>query len=213
MKIFVLLNFVLLGCLGFSQNQGKQNEIKINPIRIVGLFRSSIEMSYERKTSDYFSSQIGLGYILPQNIYGNSIEKNKKGFSLELEEKYYFDGDIVYFAVSIFYLQENYNLTRLFIDEDLPYLFANTYLDEFNLNKQIIKPSFKFGAKFITKSNILFDFNIGLGAKYKNTKHSNRDNVNDELYIRREDYSIKLYKNSEFWSPNIIFNVKMGYQF
>jgi len=217
MKMCLIFLTFMLSLNSWSQVERKPNEIKINPIRLAGIFRSSFEMSYERKTSDYFSSQIGFGYIFEKNISGNPTEKNKKGFTLELEEKYYFEGDIAYVAVSLFYLHENYNLTKIFIDKDAPYspdaFFQNTYLDEFNLDKQIVKPSLKFGIKFITESNVVFDLNLGVGAKYKIVKHQNRDNIKDNMQIRRGDFGSALYKRGESWTPNLICNFKIGYQF
>ena len=197
------------------------NIIKFAPLKLVGFVNSGVELSFERKTSNYFATQIMASYLLPTNLLdaGYDYKPNIKGYTLGIEEKLYLRKSAPigpYFSFNINYLNNNYRDIWSFgikdFNSDTTTNFTN-YLDSIRIHKQTISFNLKFGYQYI-KNRFSFDFYLGLGARYKNVVDFDRINPNDEMEKPR--YSNFYYitnHNGKYWTVSVPLNFRIGWIF
>jgi hypothetical protein len=82
-------------------------------LRTVSLINSGFEISYEKKLSNSFSTQIMASYLFPLSVWDLGYEFNPeiKGFQFAFEEKYYLKKSAPlgpYISFEFNYLQNKY---------------------------------------------------------------------------------------------------------
>lgn len=197
------------------------NILKITPLKLTGQINPAIELSYERRTGNSFSTQIMASYLLPKSVWGVSTDFNPdiKGGRVSLEEKFYFKKSAPlgpYFSLEFNYLKNRYRDIWDFgvknIYSDTTYNFTN-YRDEYGINKQTYSLNLKFGYQMIVK-RLSLDFYGGLGLKYKDVVHFDRTNPADEMEMPRHPniyYITNL--NGRSWTVSIPLNFRIGWTF
>jgi hypothetical protein len=194
---------------------------KITPLKIVGLINPSIELSYEQRTGRSFSAQIMVSYLLPVSVMdiGNDFKPNIKGFSVSIEEKFYFKKSAPlgpYLSFEFNYLSNQYkdiwNFGVKNIYSDTTYHSTN-YPDTFGIKKQTYSFNLKLGYQLIVK-RLSFDFYAGLGLRYKDVRHFDRINPKDEMEMPRHP-NVYYITNLEgkYWTVSIPLNVRIGWTF
>ncbi|NOU46460.1 MAG: DUF3575 domain-containing protein [Bacteroidales bacterium] len=197
------------------------NILKITPLKIVGLDFPSIELSFERRTGSSFSTQVLASYLLPNGLMnnGNDFNPNIKGFRLSIEEKYYFKKSAPlgpYVSFEFNYLNNKYkdiwNFGIKNIYSDTTYNFTN-YTDTFGIKKQTYSFNLKLGYQYIVK-RLSFDFYAGIGLRYKDVRHFDRINPNDEMEMpRHPNFYYITNHEGKYWTVSIPLNVKIGWTF
>ncbi len=198
-----------------------RNIFKITPLKLVGIVNPSVELSYERKTGHSFSTQLMASYLLPISVMdiGNDFKPDIKGFRVSLEEKYYFKKSAPlgpYVSFEFNYLNNQYKDVWNFgvknIYSDTTYNFTN-YPDTFGIKKQTYSFNLKFGYQLIVK-RLSFDIYGGLGLRYKDVKHFDRINPNDDMEMPRHP-NVYYITNLEgkYWTVSIPLNVRIGWTF
>lgn len=197
------------------------NIFKITPLKLVGLINPSIELSYERRTGRSFSTQLMASYLLPISVMdiGNDFKPDIKGFRVSIEEKFYFKKSAPlgpYASFEFNYLNNQYkdiwNFGVKNIYSDTTYNFTN-YPDTFGIKKQTFSFNLKLGYQLIVK-RLTFDFYAGIGLRYKDVRHFDRINPNDEMEMPRHP-NIYYITNREgkYWTVSIPLNVRIGWTF
>lgn len=87
---------------------------------------------------------------------------------------------------------------------------ANSYWDFFEVDKKKYVFNLKIGMEIRLNSKYYLDTYLGIGFAYRNTKHFERENMNDEFYDKI--FSIP-YKVGISYLINVPFNLKIGYIF
>jgi len=197
------------------------NILKISPLKPAGYINPSIELSYERITGSRFSTQIMASYLLPSTLIyiGTDVKPNIKGYSVSLEERFYFEKPApagFYISSEFNYLRNQYKDVAYFGIEDIysdtTYNYTN-YLDTFGIKKQTFSINFKLGYQIIHK-RLSLDFYAGLGFRYKNVTHYDRINPEDKLEIPRHPNIFYITnKEGEYWTVSIPFNFRIGWTF
>jgi len=197
------------------------NILKITPLKLIGLVNPAIELSYERRTDNSFSTQIMGSYLLPRSVWFNDNDNNHdiKGFRVALEEKFYFKKSAPigpYISLEFNYLKNRYKATEYFgvenIYSDSTYNYTN-YADEYGINKQTYSLNLKFGYQKIVK-RLSIDFYGGLGIKYKDVVHFDRLNPDDAREMPRHPNVYYIANRSgRSWSVNIPLNFRIGWTF
>lgn len=197
-----------------NPNDSLKNIIKFTPLALIGLVNPGLELSYERKTSSKFSTQF-MGSLLFDLENKSSIV----GFRTSIEEKYFYrDSSPIgpYMSFEINYLQKKYYDTWNFGIADVNYNpdYKNTnYSDIYGINKKTLSLDLKWGYQKIIKRFVI-DFYAGLGLKYRNVKHFDRINPNDEMESTPHP-NVYLISNREAneWTISIPLNVSVGWRF
>lgn len=198
-----------------------RNIVKITPLKIVGLFSPSIELSYERRTSRRFSTQLMASYLLPNSPIAREREFNPdiKGFNVAVEERYYLKKSKAfgpYVSFELNYLKNQYkgiwNFGVKDMRTDTTSLFVN-YPDTFGIKKQTYSFNFKLGYQLMVK-RIAIDFYAGLGFRYKDVKHFDRINPNHVMEDPRHPSAFYITNlEGKYWTVSIPLNIKIGWVF
>jgi hypothetical protein len=159
-----------------------QNIIKINALKMASFEAGGVEISYEKKTSSKFSTQLTATYIIP-GIWDFENFKPRKlsGFQLSIEERLYWKETApigYYFAVDLNYLNSRYDFTDSFIAKNKYYTIL--YEDEFEVRKQTLSSNAKLGRQFFIK-RFTIDLSIGAGLRFKEVKHLDKINPDGEI--------------------------------
>ena len=197
------------------------NIIKITPLKLVDLVNPSIELSYERITGRSFSTQLMASCLLPINQIGVIKDFNPeiKGFRFSVEEKFYFKKSAPlgpYAGFEFNYLNNQYKDIWSFdvknTNSGTAYNYAS-YSDTFGIKKQTFSFNLKFGYQIITK-RLAIDFYAGLGLRYKDVRHFDRINPNDEMEIPRHPNVYYLTNlEGKYWTISIPLNLRIGWTF
>ncbi len=197
-----------------------KNILKFTPLKLVGLSNSSIEFSYERKLSKYFSSEIVCSYLLPNNLIeaAQGFDHKTKGFMAAFEEKYYYKNTAPYgpyISLEVKYLKNKYYEVASFEAQESFYnpQARASYLDTFGINKQTFSINIKWGYQYI-KNRFAIDFYVGFGLRYKDVSHFDRRRPNDfmELPIDLNAFYIT-NKEGKYWTIDMPLNIRIGYTF
>lgn len=141
----------------------RKNIIKIN---ILSAINGDLPLYYERALSKSFSIEIGAGLLLPYyilelpQIFSTEAEiiNPDFGYSLWIHPKYYLQQnapELNYFGVQI--RKRNYNQNNQTI----------VYTDV----------TLNYGLQLILGKRIAFDYNVGIGVRFKREKSTSEKNV------------------------------------
>jgi hypothetical protein len=194
---------------------------KFTPLKLIGIVNPAVELLAERNTSEKFSSQLKLSYLLPISLWdmGYDFHPRIEGFSAAFEEKFYINETAPmgpYVSAEIDYLNNEYRDVSLFmIDNSVidSLTMDHPYEDVYTIKKQTISFNCKFGYQFF-KNNMSFDIYMGLGVRYKMVSHSDR--VNPDNMMAYPHYpSLSYAKNREgnYWSMSLPLNIRVGWVF
>lgn len=221
--IFSVLFFMLVIIHSYGQNANNyKNQFKLSPVKIADLINPGIEFNYERKFGN-FSTQLSAAYLV--DVFGITVFSNFKGFRVGVEEKYFLNSQRKiffrkreyfhpYLSASLAFAKVDYKFESKFgiIDPDTDFV-TYEYLDAFGIKKQTMALNFKYGFQTIYKHWIV-DISFGLGLKYKNVEHYDRNNPTDQLIESRHanvyDISNKEMKGITL---NVPATLKIGYVF
>lgn len=196
------------------------NIIKFTPLKLVGLSNSGIEVSFERKTGNYFSTQIMASYLLPSNFLdAYDYKPMYKGFRLGIEEKLYFKKSALYgpyLGLEFNYMKNQYKNISWFgvknIYSDTTYNFTN-YPDSIRIHKQTYSINLKLGYQYFV-NRFSFDVYVGLGARYKDVVHLDRINPKDDMEMpRHPNFYYITNLNGKYWTLSIPLNFRIGWTF
>lgn len=191
------------------------NILKITPLKIIGTVNPSIEASYERITGRSFATQVMASYLLPARItdIGKDIKPNISGFRFSIEEKYYFKKSAplgLYTSFELDYLKNRYKDVWTFGTRNIS---PTNYSDTFGIKKQTYSFNLKFGYQLIVK-RLSFDFYAGLGLRYKDVRHFDRINPNDEMEMpRHPNIYYMTNREGKYWTISIPLNARIGWTF
>jgi hypothetical protein len=199
-----------------SSAQKLRNIVKVTPYKILDISNPSIELSYERITSQLLSSQLMFSYLLPNSLWeiGDGFKPQIKGYKFGFEEKIYLKKSAPlgpYLALELNHLSSKYKSIESFHppSDSLPYIHA--YSDSINIIKEITNINFKVGYQVIT-GRFTFDFYGGFGARYKSVSHLNRINSNDQMTMPREpNFNYITNLNGKYWIPVFLLSLRIGW--
>jgi hypothetical protein len=191
------------------------------PLKLIGEFNPSIELSYSRKTFKRLSTQLTAAYLFPVGLIdmGNDFKPEIKGYSVGIEEKFYFKELAPhgpYFSVNFNYLNKQYKDIWDFGVEDIysdtTYNFTN-YTDTFGIKNKTYSFNFKLGYQVIVR-RISFDFYMGLGVKFKNVTHFDRINPDDKMEMpRHPNINYNANREGKYWRGSMPLNLRIGWTF
>jgi len=192
------------------------NILKITPLKTVLLDNSGIEISYEKRMTNCFSTQITADYMFPLSVWdiNNDFKPQIKGFQLAIEEKYYLRKSAPlgpYVGFEFNYLQNKYRLESSYGDHSTP--DSNWYTDTIRISKKTYSFNFKIGYQYIIK-RFSIDLYAGLGARYKDVVHYNRIKPEDDPELPESpDFFFNANKEGKYWVISIPLNVRLGLTF
>lgn len=197
------------------------NILKIAPFKTLIWVNAGIELSYERRTGRNFGTQAAVSYLLPTSILGigDDFKHHMNGFLIALEEKFYFKPSVLsdpYLGIEFSYLNNRYHDIWSFgiadTYSDTAYQFTY-YTDTFGIKKQTYSLNLKLGLQ-ITINRLVFDLYAGMGLKYKDVRHFDRINPEDEMELpRHPNVWYITNKEGRYWALNIPLSVKIGWCF
>lgn len=215
---------ILSAIQGYGQNDldNYKNQLKLSPLKIIDLINPGLEVSYERRTGN-FSTQISAAYLT--DVFNISGFSQLKGFRVGLEEKYFVNipNKKIFRQTANFqpYLATNLSLSNIDYkfesrfgteapDTGIP---SNGYLDAFGVKKQTVALNFRYGFQTIYHQ-FVFDVSFGIGLKYKNVKHYDRDFPEDKIDESRH-FNVYDIANQEMngLTFNLPATIKIGYVF
>lgn len=198
------------GKLELIDKKEKRNILKLTPLRSINLVNPSVELSYERNTSESLSTQVSISYLL------SYYERNLKGFKVGLEEKYYFKKTAPmdsYFSFEVNYLNNSQHRILGFYSGEDYYDESKYYADSCVIRKQIFNFNLKYGNQIIYK-HFVFDVCFGIGLRYRNVRHFDRLNPNDKMQPPEYmDFTNVLYNQRKNFRINLPLNLRIGYSF
>jgi hypothetical protein len=196
----------------------RNNIIKFTPFRLFALSNPGVELSYERKTGNHFSTELMATYLLPSNILANE-DFNARGYRFGAEEKFYFNNPAPegpYLSFGINHLNTHYNIIEAFGPEGNNSHYNNhleSYRDSISIYKRTTDFNFTFGYQDIA-GRVTFDYFVGLGIRNRNVIHGNRINP-DDVMVSPIDLNFNYLSNLEGKYSSVIFllGVKIGWLF
>ncbi len=194
------------------------NIIKITPLKSIGIVNPGLEISFERKFSNYFTTQLMASYLFSISVWdlNSDFKSNTKGYRFAIEEKYYFKNSAPigpYISLEFDYLRNQYHDIVNFSDSNILSVTSNNnyYFDTIGIRKKTYSFNFKLGYQIVIK-RFSVDFYAGLGARYKDVVHTDKLKPNDEM----EQVSNIRYitnKNGQFWTISTPLNIRLGWTF
>jgi hypothetical protein len=202
-----------------SATAKRKSIIKFTPFRIVALSNPGVELSYERKTGNQFSTEFMATYLLPSNILETgSYNPDARGYRIGVEEKFYLNKSAPlgpYLAIGMNHLHTHYNEIASFGPEGINSRDSNleSYSDSILIYKRTTDFNFLFGYQDIS-NRISFDFYCGLGIRHKDVVHKNRVNPNDVM-VMPIDLNFNYISNIDgrFQTVILLLGIKIGWIF
>jgi len=219
-KILLILIFTALTnfCIGQDSTLNFRNQIKFSPLRVIDLVNPGLEISYERKHNNKFSTQlsianmIGIIYRPYDNYMGIRLSIEEKKYFLKYKKcfKPYYATEIVYYNTN-FTTVSTFGYKNRFVDT-LAYTY--NYEDTFSVHKTTLALNLKLGFEIQIRKHFIFEVYAGIGIKYKNVQHGNRLVPSDEMEMPRHPnaYYIAIVEGN-YLIINIPANFKIGYLF
>lgn len=195
--------------------------LKLTPLRTVSIINSGFEISYEKKLSNSFSTQIMASYLLPVSLWdlGYEFKPEIKGFQIAFEEKYYLKKSAplgLYMSFEFNYLQNEYSDIGRFAVANIysDTLYNNTnYTDTIGIRKKTYSFNLKLGYQYII-NRFSIDIYAGLGARYKDVIHTDRLKPEDEMEIPGHPNVYYITnKDGQYWTISIPLNIRIGWTF
>jgi hypothetical protein len=197
------------------------NILKVTPLKAVSTINSGVEISYEKRVSNSFSTQLAATYLFPASIWdlGNDFMPQIKGFRVAVEEKYYMKRSAPlgqYISLEFNYLKNNYQAIGRFgvadVYSDTTYNDTN-YDDTIRIDKNTYSFHLKIGYQHIRK-RFSIDFFAGVGVRYKDVVHSDRLKPDDDMEMPMEP-NVYYITNQEgqYWTISIPLNIRLGWTF
>lgn len=197
--------------------QGYQNVLKINVLKMASFEAGGVELSFEKKTSDKFTTQFTAAYILPTIWEFQSFKPSQlSGFQLGAEKRFYW-GETApvgyYLAAEISYLNNQYRFTDTFTARNKYYEIM--YEDQFGVKKQTFSLNAKVGRQFFI-NRFSIDLAVGVGLRHKNVNHF--DKINPEGKIGYSGFifpSVKQLNNKpgNYFAISLPMSVRVGWLF
>jgi len=197
------------------------NILKVIPLRAVCEINSGFEISYEKRLSNSFSTQLTATYLFPASIWDLSYDfkPQNKGFRLAVEEKYYMKKSAPlgqYISFEFNYLKNNYQAIGRFgvadIYSDTTYNDTN-YDDTIRIDKHTFSFHLKIGYQHIIK-RFSIDVFAGLGVRYKDVVRYDRLKPDDEMETPRHPNVYYITnKEGQYWTISIPLNIRIGLTF
>lgn len=197
--------------------KGYLNHLQFSPVKLLGWLNPGIELGYERMDKSRWSSQLTATYLLPHTL----LEKrrpapypDKSGFKIAAEEKFYVRKMArkgFYIAGEVAYMYSHNTAAMSFEATAL----GRPYRDTFEITKHNLYFSLKCGYYFTIKRMIV-TFSGGLGAQYRNARHSGRINPQDQfrevpdMLLVLPNYYNRAGRSWEVYFP---LTVRVGYLF
>jgi hypothetical protein len=181
--------------------------VKLSPLKLVDFANSGIELSCEKRTGNYFATQVMVSYLLPISIWNLNygLKPDIKGFRLAIEEKYYFRKSAPigpYTSLELNYLKSNY------IDSYSNATYNNSnYPDSLRINKQTFSINLKVGYQHFIK-RFAFDFYVGLGLRYKDVRFL--DNLPQKRYF---NFNHITSQKGQYWTAIVPMSIRVGWTF
>ena len=177
-----------------------------------GAYSPSVELTYERKTSNHFSTSVMASYLLPNSIMDqfNGVDKNAKGVRFALEEKFYFKKTAPagwYLGLELDYLKRDYDGTvTILLDKD-PYF----QIERVRIKRQSYSLNLKSGYQFFA-GHFAFEVYAGLGLRYRDVKHVYSVPHVDAAHVRKQGQDRYNNKGSYF-TLSLPVNFRIGWAF
>jgi hypothetical protein len=199
--------------------KGYKHAIKFTPYKTIQLINSGMELSYERKFSDYYTTQVSTAYLFPYNYISADLNlKPGKGFQIGMEQRLYLKKSApkgTYIAVEFSYLNNKHYDYWMFGHEypTTPEEYQYNYLDTFAIYKQTYSFNLKLGYQYIYK-RLAVDLYGGLGYRYKDVRHSGRLKPEDEMVMPHSP-NIYYISNNQGRYPalSVPFHIRIGWRF
>ncbi len=149
--------------------------LKIAPLKIISDDFPCIEISLEKKTNGYFSTQVMGAYSLPKSAFFTTILNPKyNGYRFAIEEKVYFKNTAPagpYIGFELDYKKENFTTNRSFRVGELTDSTHIEYDEAFRVHKKTISLNAKAGYQHIIRKRLTIDAYLGVGARYRDVEH------------------------------------------
>jgi hypothetical protein len=212
---------VLLSVSNYGQKDSLshyKNQIKLSPFRF---FRASqgVELSYVREyfiQNRIFSTQLSGEYIFGSFSTDYPDNKPYNGFSVALEQKYFYDfynNDQEYVSFDYRYTYNTFEDLSWFVYKTPPDTLFYSYPDTFLVKKQIHTFNLRVGEQ-LKRGRFIIDFNVGLGIRYRDVIHLNRINTQDKmLQPRHPNIGYANVVDGKFFMINIPMAIKIGFLF
>lgn len=197
--------------------KGYLNQLQFSPVKLLGWLNPGIELGFERMDKSRWSSQLTATCLLPHTL----LEKrppaphgDKSGFKIAAEEKFYVRKMArkgFYVAAEVAYMYSHNTAAMSFESVTL----NRSYRDTFEITKHNLYFSLKYGYYFTIK-RMMVTFSGGLGAQYRNARHSGRINPQDQfrevpdMLLAWPNYYNRAGKSWEIYFP---LTVRVGYLF
>lgn len=199
-------------------NENPKNVIKFTPFRTIDFVNPAIEIVYERRTSNAFSTQFTLLGLLSQNFYDED-KLDGFGYRVGIEERYYHKNMApsgFYYALEASFMKKDYFSNIVFQKNSEikdAYGKYDTYEENVLVYKRLFDVNFKLGYQIIIKNFVLDGF-VGLGIRHRNVTHQNRSNYED-LMQRPRHPNVHYDKNLEGkrFGISLPLNIRIGYSF
>ncbi|MCX2743761.1 hypothetical protein OO013_07790 [Mangrovivirga sp. M17] len=145
-----------------------------NAFRNVDLSHPQANLGVELKKEKNSISLTG-GYFL----YNFMFEEESNGFSIGTEYKLH-KSNSFYYALNLEYSKINYETSNSFeLDNDTSQIYS-TYLDDYQIEKSRFDINTKIGYR-IDIQRFYLDFFGGVGLRFKNTEHFERERPVDDF--------------------------------
>lgn len=149
-KITAFMALLLTGIV-FSQTEDRKNDIMINPIAFV---LGAGNLSYERIINEDSGVGVTASFLIDDYIF-----EDTNGYQLAPYYHYYFGKK----PASGFFVGGYASLTGY---RETEYAFSNYNSTPKEENVTAFGMGFKFGGKWVTKNNLLFEVSSGIGRNF-----------------------------------------------
>ena len=213
LKATCLLLLTLSALSGFGQggfSEGK-NQLKLSTLRLIDFVNPGIELSYERRQTARFSTQLSVG--LMNDCFKLTPFTDYRGTRFSLEEKYFPKNkrSNQYYSVEAAYLNVWYKTNSYFIQDTA--LRTPEYNDSFQVAKKTFSLNLKYGIQ-IPMRRFLIDISVGIGIKYRQVKRMDvKDPKAYEVTSRHPNAYEFANKEGNYFTGNVPFNLRLGYTF
>lgn len=186
--------------------------LKLSPLKLIDFSNPGIELSCERRTSNYFTTQVMASVLFPFNYwnFNNSLSQNINGYRTAFEEKFYFKKTAPigpYVSLELNYLKKSdisisiQNSTGLF---SFMSSTSSISIHTTEFHKQTFSINFKIGYQYFI-NRFSFDCYTGLGLRYKDVIYLSDTNSTNFFYIYERE--------GKYWRLNVPLNVRIGWVF